>query len=152
MSESQLVVLREEDYESAFTEVSFLLSILSTSLHELMGGAGASIGRLAGRHAARKFPLHVPEPELATVLEALSRYLAGGFQWRSEPRPDGAEIEYQECVVREVCRRRGVEPGGELCALVHHYLDGVINELLGRRAKTAIESAGPQCRTVLEVR
>jgi hypothetical protein len=152
MSDNPLRVLSEQDYDDAFTEVSFLLGMLSGSVHELMGGAGASIGRLAGRRAARKFPLHLPNPDLAGVLAALGAYWADTFEWQSVAREDGADVEYRRCVVREVCHRLQVEPGGELCCLVHHYLDGVVNELLSRRVKSSIETAGPVCRTALEVR
>lgn len=152
MSQTPLAVLSEEDYDRAFTEVSFLLEILSGSVCELMGGAGTSIGRLAGRHAARKFPLHLPEADLAAVLEALGGYLSDGFRWNFVLREEGANVEYRDCVVREVCRRRQLEPGGTLCQLVHHYLDGVVNELLGRRVKSSIESAGPVCHSLLQIR
>lgn len=142
----------ESDYDKALIEVSFLLDIFSSAVFELMGGATASVGRVAGRRAARKFPLYLPEATLETVLAALAARMRGGFEIAADCSREGAEVRYGRCVVREACRQRGREPGGEICGLFHHYLDGVVNELVARPVRSELVAVGEECRTRLEMR
>ena len=50
MNESGELELSLEDHQEAFSEVSFILDIFAATPSELMGGATASVGRIAGRH------------------------------------------------------------------------------------------------------
>lgn len=68
-----------EEHRLAFIEVSFLLSIFATTVHDMMGGATAPVGRVAGRQAAAKLPVHLPEPTPAAVLEVVKEQLKPAF-------------------------------------------------------------------------
>jgi len=141
-----------QDHQRAFTEVSFLLDIFAATVGDLTGGQTASIGRVAGRQLARKLPLHLPEPTLAKVLEALHATLARGFSFQATVREGAAELRLGRCVVREVCRERGKQPGGDLCCLFHSFFDGMVNELLARSAKSVIAAGEEECTAELEIR
>lgn len=152
MSENREALLTVDDHRKAFTEVSFLLDIFSSTIDNLMGGATASVGRIAGRHMARNMPVYLPAPNLPDALAALADRMKAGFDIRFQCAGQGAEITFGRCVIREVCHARDLPVGGELCRLFHYYTDGIVNELCLRPAKSALVSSGENCRALLEVR
>jgi hypothetical protein len=139
-----------QDREDAMTEVCFLLDILASTVDDLMGGATASVGRVAGRQLARRLPFYLPDATLPEVVACLSGQgqlgviMSGGDA--------GKPLIVDHCVVREVCRRRGQELGGTLCQLYHHYLDGLINQMLLRPTRSTLKSAGDRCVLSCETR
>ncbi len=133
-----------EAHQQAFTEVSFLLDIFATTVDELMGGATASVGRVAGRHMAHKLPIALEAQDLAAAAAALAAYGQLGVRPRAEPGTD--LMSFDGCAVRQVCRARGREPGGDLCRLFHFYLDGVLDGLTGRPVRSTIVTAGEACQ------
>jgi hypothetical protein len=140
------------DEREAFTEVSFLLDTFASTIHDLMGGATAPVGRIGGRHMARKLPVHLPEPTLETVLECVAGQFKSGYDLSASCAERGAEVEFGRCAIRAVCRERNLQPGGDLCKLFHYYLDGIVNELLQRPVKSEIVATGDSCRTRMQVR
>ena len=152
MSEQQETVLTIDDHQKAFTEVSFLLDIFAATIDNLMGGATASVGRIAGRHMARNLPLYLATPTLDQVLAALADHMKAGFDISFQVEGNTADISFGRCVIREVCHNRGLAVGGELCRLFHYYTDGMVNELFLRPAKSAIVDIGKECRARMEVR
>ncbi len=141
-----------EDHRKAFTEVSFLLHIFAATVDDLMGGATAPVGRIAGRRAGRKLPLHLPEPTLESVLAALADHFRNGFELAARSNAAGADVQIGRCVIRDVCADRGIAPGGALCKLFHAQLDGVVDELLARPVKSEIRAAGASCEIRTELR
>lgn len=141
-----------DDHRRALTEVSFLLDIFAAATDELMGGATASVGRIAGRRLADKLPVHLPQPTLPGVLDCLAQQLGAGFAMTHRVTPDGAEVRVGRCAIREVCAVREEPPGGRLCRLFHYTLDGMVNEWLHRPVKSEIGAAGATCLLRLAVR
>ncbi len=141
-----------EEHREAFTEVSFLLDAFASTIHGLMGGATAPVGRIAGRHMARKLPVYVPEPTLENVLECVAGQFQSGYEMSPRCLERGAEMEFGRCAIRAVCRERNLPPGGDLCKLFHYYLDGIINDLLQRPVKSELADTGDTCRICIQVR
>ncbi|MEI7892270.1 MAG: hypothetical protein WCI05_04235 [Myxococcales bacterium] len=141
-----------EDHREAFAEVAFLLDLFAVTVTDLMGGATASVGRIAGRDMARKIPIMLTDPTPETVLEALTKHLIRGFELRPTVAEDGADVTFGRCAIRECCQLRRLELGGAMCTLFHYYLDGVVNELLRRPTKSSIVETGDTCRIHLRVR
>lgn len=141
-----------DDHERALTEVSFLLDIFAATIDEMMGGATAPVGRIAGRQMARKIPVYFPSPTLPEVLTAVASRLQKGFAVEAEERPHGAFLRFGDCAVRTVCRARGLELGGPLCRIFHHYVDGMVNELLQRPTRSELTRLGDDCLCTLEVK
>lgn len=152
MSEMSEELLTLDDHRQAFTEVSFLLDIFAATIDNLMGGATVSVGRIAGRHMAKNLPLHMPSPTLQEVLTALAEHMQAGFEFSFACEEKGADIHFGTCVIRKVCTIRNLPVGGELCRLFHYYIDGMVNELCNRPAKSRILVSDDQCRVRLEVR
>jgi hypothetical protein len=141
-----------EDHQKAFTEISFLLDIFAATIDNLMGGATASVGRIAGRQMAKKLPFYFAHPGLNEVLEALAAHFQGGVKISFTCNRGGADVGFGQCAIREVCKNREIQPGNVLCKLFHFYFDGVVNELCSRPVKSTIQSAGEVCQTRMEVR
>ncbi len=139
-----------EDHVSAATEVAFLLDIFASTVDNIMGGATASVGRIAGREMARKLPVHLTNPTLDEVVELLNGRMKAGYQFRLEGEGTERSLLFDHCIMREVCTKRGLAMGTALCRLFHAYLDGILNELICRPVKSEVVSCGDQCRLNLK--
>ncbi len=152
MSGRPATELTVEDHQKAFTEVSFLTDIFAATVDDLMGGASTSVGRIAGRHMARKLPIDIVDPTLEQAVGAITHHYRRGFDLAFTCRPGGVDLEVGRCAMREVCGARQLEPGSHVCRLFHHFLDGLVNELCSRPTKSAIVETGDTCRVRMEVR
>lgn len=152
MSARSELSLTVDDHAKAFTEVSFLLDIFARTVADLMGGATASVGRIAGRQFARKMPIHLESPSLDEAIDAFAAHVRKGFDIGHAPSGSGVDLTFGRCAMRDVCRSRGSEPGGEVCRLFHMFVDGVVNELYARPTKSTIVTAGDRCTAHMEVR
>ena len=80
MTNDNALQMTPEDHQKAFTEVAFLIESFANTIDNIMGGATAPVGRIAGRSIARKLPLNLHQPTLASVLEVLATRMQAGFQ------------------------------------------------------------------------
>ncbi len=149
MTSTQLGAPSTADYCNALTEVSFLLDILAATVDDLMGGATVSVGRISGRHQARRLPIYVEQPTLESVVSALQEFGQLGAEFGLVAAD--SSLEFRHCAIRRVCQSRQIELGGNLCKLYHYYLDGVLNEFLLRPTRSRLTVTGPKCRAMLEV-
>ncbi len=147
MTNDNSLQMTPEDHQMAFTEVAFLIESFANTIDNIMGGATAPVGRIAGRSMARKLPLNLDEPKLDDVLTVLGERMQAGFQL-STVAVEGscAEVVFHRCALRDVCGLRGIETGNAVCKLFHSYFDGIVNELLHRPVKSEIISVGETCR------
>ncbi len=153
MSDRAELQLTAEDHDKAFTEVSFLLDIFVSAVRDVVNKSGPALGLAAGRHMGKKLPVHLAEPTMASVLDALANRLASGFAIDFRCGGSGAEVGVARCAIRDVCAKRDLEVGGEMCRMFHSYLAGIATELLGGRAVRATEAtAGDRCTFRLEAR
>jgi hypothetical protein len=152
MSDAPDVELTADDHRLALTEVSFLTDIFAATVNDLMGGASASVGRIAGRHMARKLPVELVDPSLEQVLDAVASHVRRGFDITYTRTETGVDLTFGRCAMREVCRTRDTRPGGHVCQLYHQYFDGLINELHARPTKSTIAVAGDTCQIRMETR
>ncbi len=141
--------LTREDHRKAFAEVSFLMEMFTTTIDQIMGGATAPVGRIAGREMARKLPVYLCKPTLAEVVDELAERMRGGFDFHLMKSDAGQDLVFDRCLIREVCRARGLTQGGPTCSLFHSYLDGQIDELLARPVKSELMARGESCRARL---
>jgi hypothetical protein len=141
-----------EDHEKALVEVAFLLNIFATTINDLMGGATSSISRISGRSMARKMPVYLKDADIQQILTAIAEELKGGFEISSTCNHNSAEMSFNKCAIRKICETRNIELNGPLCKLFHYYLDGIVNDLYFRPAKSMITSTGKKCQAHLELK
>lgn len=141
-TDSQYILeLSDEDYQKATVEVAFLLDAFASTIDNIMGGNTAPVGRIAGRDTAGKLPVHLTEPTLIDIVDALKEHMHNGFDFSL----DGDKLLFKTCIIRDMCAKRKIETGGALCKLFHSYFDGIINGLFCRPVKSTIDSVGEQC-------
>jgi hypothetical protein len=140
-----------EDHQKAFTEVAFLIDIFTATIDNIMGGATASVGRIAGRDTAKKYPLFLTNPSLQEAIEVISGKMRSGFAISLETTGNDSSVVFKRCIIRDICAMRGIETGSAVCKLFHAYFDGVVNELISRPVKSEITELGDPCRTVLKI-
>lgn len=146
MSSDVSLAVTLEDHRKAFAEVAFLMDIFTATIDNVMGGATAPVGRMAGREMAKKLPLTMHHPTLEEAVSVMAQRMAAGFVFTLTGADDGREIVFDSCVLRKICEQRRTEMGGPLCKLFHAYFDGIINELICRPVKSELTSCGQQCR------
>ncbi len=150
MSQGTELTATIEDHEKAFTEVCFLLEVLSETINQVIGQSTSSLGITAGRQMAKRMPVYLKNPDLSAVLEAIRKRLESGFEMSAKPDAKGAQIQMGRCAIREVCKNRGQKVGGQLCTLFHYYLAGMTAEFLGKPVRAGQAQAGETCSFGLE--
>jgi len=153
MSYSVTLALTDEDYAEAFGEVAFLVDSFCCTIDNVMGGATAPVGRIAGRDMARKMPIHIESHSMADVVAILAERMKGGFTMElNQISAHEGTLHFGRCVIRDVCSLRNVPVGGPICRLFHAYLDGVVDELTQCPTKSSITEAGDKCQIAVQVR
>ncbi len=142
-----------EDHKKAFTETSFLLSILTGTMKELVGSGASTVATSAGKEIAKKMPIYIKNPSIEEVTATLQKRLAAGFDFSCEPVDDGLNLSFTKCAIRDVCENRGMEIGGELCSIFHYYLGGMFSQFSKKQTRPKILSSGcDRCETHLIIR
>ena len=150
MTDRSELSLTVEDHDKAFTEVCFLLEVLVNALGELVGKSTPTLGVTAGRHMGKKLPIYLTDPDVETVLKAIAERMASGWGMEIKADGKGADVKFGKCAIRDVCKNRSLELGGELCQMFHYYLSGMAAELYGKPVRATIKSAGDSCDTRMD--
>ena len=146
MSGNIELTLTPEDYDKAFTEVSFLLDMFIETIVAFVGKSTPSLAVAAGRKMAANLPVHMAEKTPAVALGELVRVLKIQ-QMDIEGRLVGAEavIDLQGCPIGSVCKNRQMEIGGQACQMFHYYIAGIMAELSGSPTRPKTLAAGDTC-------
>jgi hypothetical protein len=131
--------------------VAFLIDIFSSTIDTIMGGSTASVGRIAGRDTARKYPVYLQNPSLEDALSVIGDRMKSGFSISLEASGNESVLVFDRCIVREICQLRNSDLGKAMCRLFHEYFDGILDELINRPVKSEITQCGQQCRTNLRI-
>jgi hypothetical protein len=140
------LTLAPEDYDKAFTEVSFLLDMLIETITTFVGKSTPSLVVVAGRKMAANMPVHMatktPEAaisELVRVLRIQRMDIAGHIEGAQ------AVLTMHDCPIGSVCRNRKMELDSQVCQMFHYYLAGIVAELSGYPARPKTITVGEQC-------
>ena len=140
------LTLTPEDYDKAFTEVSFLLDMLIDTITTFVGKSTPSLVVAAGRKMAGNMPVHMVEKTPALALNELIRVLRIQ-RMNIGARLEGAEavLSMQDCPIGSVCKNRNMELGSQVCQMFHYYLAGILAELSGCPARPKTLTVGEHC-------
>lgn len=134
--------LSAQDYDNAFTEVCFLLDILVHATDVVLGKQSPAMAYSAGRHMGKKLPVHLEAPKLDDAVKAVIHTLEGGFEIGCSFNASGVDMDVSRCAVRDACKKRGLQPGGDICTMFHYYFAGMVSELCnGREIKPAVPAS-----------
>ena len=139
-----------EDHQKAQKEVSFLLTVFSQTITEMVGKATGSVGMVAGKEAGKKIPFENLNPSINEVLEHLIKYFAGGFDFQFQMQGSDVQCTFGRCVLRNICRNQNLDLGTHLCNMFHSYLAGVVSQLAGKNYSSTINSTADTCQVTLK--
>lgn len=138
--------LTTEDYDRAFTEVSFLLDIFIETIVTFVGKSTPALAVAAGRKMAANLPVHIQEGSVEEALgEVIRVFRIQQMEIDGAVEGSAAVIELTDCPIGSVCNNRGHELGGEACRMFHYYFAGIMAELVGRPARPKTLTIGRQC-------
>lgn len=146
MMNSNELSLTVEDYDKAFTEVSFLLDMFVETIVTFVGKSTPALAVAAGRKMANNMPIYLQDPTVDSALEEFIRVFRIQ-QMEIEGRFEGNEavIEINHCPIRSVCLNRDMEIDGQACQMFHYYIAGILAELAGCPARPKTISTGEKC-------
>ncbi len=122
MSGSSELTLTSDDYDKAFTEVSFLLDMFIETIVTFVGKSTPSLAVAAGRKMAANLPIHLTEntPE-AALCELVLAFRTQQMELDGRVEDGQALISLNECPIGSVCKNREMEIGGQACQMFHYY-------------------------------
>lgn len=146
MSVQSELSLVPEDYDKAFTEVSFLLDMFIETIVTFVGKSTPALAVAAGRKMAGNLPVHIVEgtPEEA-VSECVRVFKIQQMEIEGSCEAGKGALEINHCPLGEVCRNRDMELGGQACQMFHYYIAGILAELSGRPTRPVKFEAGEKC-------
>ena len=138
--------LTSEDYDRAFTEISFLLDMFVDTIEVFVGKSTPALAVAAGRKMANNMPIHLQE---ATPENALGEFVR--FFRIQQMEIDGhfdngeAVISINHCPIRSVCLQRNMDLDSQTCQMFHYYVAGIMAELAGCPARPKTVETGEKC-------
>lgn len=146
MIDTNELTLTPQDYDSAFTEVSFLLDMFIDTIEVFVGKSTPSLAVAAGRKMAANLPVHLVDNNPVEALKELVRvFKIQQMQIEGEFEGAKAVVKITECPIGSVCRNREMELGGQACQMFHYYLAGIMAELTGMPARPQVIEIGNTC-------
>ena len=143
--------LSKEDHDQAFTEVSFLLDVITRTAKEMVGNPGP-LGTTAGKQMGRKLPVLLRNPSQEEAMAVVQEKLKAGFDIACCADEGGMSVAIGRCAMRDVCQERNLALGGDLCTTFHYYLAGMTAELLGNQARPTHIEIGERCTLKLDIK
>lgn len=140
------LTLTSEDYDRAFTEVSFLLDMLIETITAFVGKSTPSLVVAAGRKMAGNMPAHMTEKTPAMALDELVRiFRIQRMEISAQLQGSEATVLMHDCPIGSVCRNRNMELGSQVCQMFHYYIAGIVAELSGCPARPKTLVVGENC-------
>ncbi|MGL1930441.1 MAG: hypothetical protein OCC45_01630 [Desulfotalea sp.] len=136
MIDTNELTIESEDYDKAFTEVSFLLDMFVETIEAFVGKSTPSLAVAAGRKMAANMPIHLPDTSPEKALDEFIRvFKIQQMEIEGEFNGPDAVININHCPIAAVCTNRELEIGGPICSMFHYYVAGVMAELAGCPAR-----------------
>lgn len=135
-------------WQQALDDLGQRLLSMAVVFGRTLGGSLPAVGTMAGKTMARHLPRYRQAGSLAEALDQTCDVMAPAWKLSFSmnhgedgnpgcPDGEGGEVEVRitDCYIRELCRARHVEPGGELCTLFSSYLAGYVGAAAGARVR-----------------
>lgn len=140
------LTLDNEDYDKAFTEVSFLLDMFVDTIETFVGKSTPSLAVAAGRKMASNLPAHMAEQTPEAALDEFVRiFRIQQMEIDGHFENGQAVINIDHCPIRSVCLKRDMEIDSQICQMFHYYVAGILAELAGCPARPKTVTAGEKC-------
>ncbi len=142
-----------ESSKRAMEDLGVRLLAVAAVFRQTLGGSLPAVGTMAGRTLATQLPRYQVPGTFRDVLDlAVAQF---GPTWALKPSMDGEEnltIDVGDCYIRELCKEKGIELGGDLCVLFYNYLAGYIGRMSDSRLRLVDSAPGDKaCRYKVQV-
>lgn len=135
-----------DDYDKAFTEVSFLLDMFVDTIETFVGRSTPSLAVAAGRKMANNMPIHLLEATPENALDELVRvFRIQQMEIDGHFANGEAVMTLNHCPIRSVCLQRNMALDGQVCQMFHYYVAGIMAELAGCPARPKTIETGEKC-------
>ena len=140
------LTLTGDDYDKAFTEISFLLDMFVDTIVTFVGKSTPSLAVAAGRKMAGNMPIYLQKagPEQA-LAEFIRIFRIQQMEIDGQFAGNEAIITINHCPIRSVCLNRNMEIDGQVCQMFHYYIAGILAELAGCPARPKTVETGEKC-------
>jgi hypothetical protein len=140
------LTLTVDDYDKAFTEISFLLDMFVETIVTFVGKSTPSLAVAAGRKMAGNMPIYLQKagPEQA-LAEFIRIFRIQQMEIDGQFAGNEAIITINHCPIRSVCLNRNMEIDGQACQMFHYYIAGILAELAGCPARPKTVETGEKC-------
>jgi NAD-dependent dihydropyrimidine dehydrogenase PreA subunit/predicted hydrocarbon binding protein len=140
--------ISEEEIDNAYGEVGILLSSFAEAISEIMGRGHKSVGRSAGKLAAKHLPEFYESTDLETLLELMKNRFGKFFDFNyTLSEGDAIDFKIQKCGLLPMVLNAGETPGkSDLCLVFHEYWAGLISAFIEKKCTWELESAGDECQ------
>jgi NAD-dependent dihydropyrimidine dehydrogenase PreA subunit len=143
----------KESEKRAMDDLGVRLLAVAAVFRQTLGGSLPAVGTMAGRTLATQLPRYQVPKTFQDVLDlAVAQFSP---TWELKPAMEGDEnltVDVGECYIRELCKAKGLELGGDLCVLFYNYLAGYIGRMSDSRLKLVESAPGDKaCRYRVQV-
>ncbi|MBN1423487.1 ferredoxin family protein [Candidatus Fermentibacteria bacterium] len=147
------VTSEEADRKRAVDDLGIRLLSIASVLRQTLGNALPAVGRMAGTTLAAQLPRYqMPasfDEAIQVVRDSLNPAWIIGETTRSN---ESLKLKVEGCFVRDLCKKEGLELGGDLCILFGTYLLGYLGKVTKSRLRLMNTAQGwKECTYDLEV-
>jgi ferredoxin len=120
---------------AAESDLGIRLLSVAAVLKQTLGQSLAAIGTQAGRLLAGQLPRYQPPGSLDEALQLTKAIFTPAWEFAYTLQDDKLALSAGSCFVRELCQRKSLELGGDLCVLFYGYLAGYLSKTAGIRPR-----------------
>lgn len=142
-----------EERRRALDDLGIRLLSIASVLRQTLGNALPAVGRMAGTTLAAQLPRYQMPASFDEAVQVVRDGLDPAWLIAKATRSNGSlALDVKGCFVRDVCKKEGLELGGDLCTLFGTYLLGYLGKVTKARLRlTGTERGWEGCRYELEV-
>lgn len=131
----------ERQQDDALGDLGIRLLSIASVFRQTLGGSLPAVGTMAGRVLANQLPRYQQPETFEDVLELAVRQFSPSWELDFSRDGDQLTVKTGNCFIRGLCRKEGIELGGDLCILFYSNLAGYLGQMAGARLK--LESMEP---------
>lgn len=137
----------------AVEDLGIRLLSMASVLRQTLGNALPAVGRMAGTTLAAQLPRYQTPRTFDEAVQVVRDGLGPAWVIGDATRSNGSlKLKVEGCFIRDLCKKEGLELGGDLCTLFGTYLLGYLGKVTKARLRLMKTGQGWEgCTYDLEV-
>lgn len=132
----------EAERIAALDDLGIRLLSIAAVFRQTLGGSMPAVGTMAGRTLATQLPRYQEPETFQDALEFAKRQFSPSWDLSFNESGDELTVTTGTCFIRDLCKKEGMELGGDLCTLFYNNLAGYLGKMSGVRLKLEEMSPG----------